>query len=213
MDAIQSSTPLLQAVPGSSGVTERRTTSSFGDLGGDDFFGLLIAQLTNQDPLEPTDNAELLRQIASIRDIELSTTLADSIRSLTDHQQVAGSSALIGRYVTSVTQPDGSTMGGVVVGVRFGQDGQATLQLATGESLPMAQVASIASAQEAAEALVGLMVSGVDGRTGPSDGAEPRVVSGVVTSVTVDDAGEVVLELDTGEDLRFRDVVGMSAPG
>lgn len=85
-----------------------------------DFFKLLITQLTNQDPFEPTGNDELLRQISSIRDIELSTTLTDSLRSLTGQQRFTSASTLIGQFVTGVPGPDGVVDSGLVIGIRFG---------------------------------------------------------------------------------------------
>ncbi len=51
--------------------------NAFDELGSSDFLKLMLTQLTNQDPLEPTGNEELLRQISSIREIELSTTLTE----------------------------------------------------------------------------------------------------------------------------------------
>jgi flagellar basal-body rod modification protein FlgD len=76
------------------------TAHGFEGLGGDSFFKLLIAQLSNQDPLEPTSNQELLQQISSIRDIELSTSLTNSLRTLTEQQRVGSGAALIGQFVS-----------------------------------------------------------------------------------------------------------------
>ena len=52
--AINASQSITQVQPPS--------TRGFGDLNSEDFFGLLIAQLQNQDPLKPTDNQQLLRE-------------------------------------------------------------------------------------------------------------------------------------------------------
>ena len=43
---------------------------AFSQLDSQDFFKLIIANLTNQDPLEPMDNQQLLEQIASLRQME-----------------------------------------------------------------------------------------------------------------------------------------------
>ncbi len=182
-------------------------SSSFEGLGSNDFLKLLIAQLANQDPLEPTGNEELLQQISSIREIELSATLTDSLRQLTGQQQSASVSALLGQYVTGKPGPDGIIDAGVVVGVRFGTDGLPLLQLSSGGELAIDQVATIESTARAAEALIGKTVVGVDQR----DASDPEVVEGVVTAVQVDQNDEVLLELDTGEDLRFRDFISLAA--
>lgn len=183
------------------------TPKSFGDLGSEDFLELLIMQLRNQDPLEPVGNEELLRQISSVREIELSTTLTESLRVLTGQQRFASASGLIGQYVTGLPGQDGVAASGVVVGVRFTDSGHAILQLAGGGELALEQVSTIEPPIRAAEALLGQVVLGLDRR----DPANVRVVEGMVTGVRTDTAGEVMLELDTGEDLRFRDFLSVAA--
>jgi flagellar basal-body rod modification protein FlgD len=174
----------------------------FGDLTGEDFFKLLISQIVNQDPLEPTGNQELLEQISSIREIELSTAMTDSLKGLTGQQQYAAASSLIGRFVTGPTSEDGAQISGPVIGARFEPDGQAILQLATGEELPLETVTSVATAEELGASLVGKTVTGVDLR----DPANARTVQGLVTAVRTDERGDLLLEIDTGESLRLADV-------
>jgi flagellar basal-body rod modification protein FlgD len=181
------------------------TAGTFGDLGGEDFLHLLVMELQQQDPLEPVGNQELLQQIASVRDIELSTTLTDSLTQLTSQQRMASASGMIGQFVTGAFDDSGSAQSGLVVAVRFTQDGSPVLQLANGGELPLAQVASIESPVRAAEALLGRTVVGVD-RRNPSDN---EVIEGVVTGVRSDEHGDVTLELDTGLDIRFQDVAGV----
>lgn len=181
----------------------------FGDLAGDDFFQLLITQITNQDPLEPTGNQELLDQISSIREIELSTAMSSTMQALSVQQQYAAASALIGRYVTGPVSEDGAQISGPVVGARFDQNGGAILQLSTGDELPLEQVTGVQTAERIGETLVGKSVRGVDLRE-PSD---PQEVQGVVTAVRTDEAGDLLLELDTGADLRLADVTTIGNAG
>lgn len=189
----------------SAGAPSGGAASATEGLGSQDFLKLLITQLTNQDPLEPTDNDELLRQISSIREIELSTTLTDSLRSLTGQQRFASASSLIGQYVTGAPGGEGETRQGLVIGVRFTEAGQATLQLSGGSEMPLDAVRTIQSPLQAGQALIGLNVIGVDRR----DPAEPKPVDGVVTAARAGEAGETILELDTGDSLRLRDVFGI----
>ena len=198
MDSISATTPV-------SLTTDTSATSSLAELRSEDFFELLITQLTNQDPLEPTDNEDLLNQISSIRDIELSTTLTDSLKMLTGQQRFASASSLIGRFVTGNSGAEGSVMRGVVVGVRFEADGQPLLQLADGTEIAIDEVATIESAERVAETLIGQAIIGIDQR----DASNPEVVEGRVTGTTTNEAGETMLELDTGADLRFRDFVSI----
>lgn len=191
-------TQIASNITGSTGRSQ-----SAANLSSDDFFKLLITQLTNQDPLEPTSNQELLQQISSIRDIELSTTLTQSLQRLAGQQQFGSASTLIGQYVTSVPGADGNVRAGVVVGVKFDSSGEPTLQLSTGVELAMNQLASIVSPIQASEAMVGKLVTGFDRR----NLAEPEMVEGLVTAVRVEGGGEVFLELDSGDEVRLRDVM------
>lgn len=179
-----------------------QASNSVVGLSGDDFFKLLITQLQMQDPMEPMDNAEMLRQIASVREIELNTTLTESLRSLTGQQRFASASSLIGKYITAQDSDMGTTMRGVVEGVRFREDGSAVLQLSNGSDVPLEDVATIELPLNAAEMLVGQAVTGVDRR----DPLNPQLVQGLVTATRIDDRGEVVLELDSGDSLRIKDV-------
>ena len=67
-----------------------------------DFLKLLITQLSNQDPLEPMKNQELLEQLSAIRSLESNMTIAENFRTLLDHQQLASATLLIGGWVTGV---------------------------------------------------------------------------------------------------------------
>ncbi len=173
-------------------------------LGSQDFLKLMLTELTNQDPLKPTDNEALLRQISSIRDIELSTSMSDSIRQLTGQQQIGASSALVGQFVTGAPGEDGSVTSGLVVGVRFA-DGHPKLLLSNGAELPVEQIASVEPAQQAAERLVGSTVLGMDRR----NASKPELVQGMVSGVSQTSNGEVFVELDSGANLRLRDVISV----
>ncbi len=185
--------------------TGNAPASSTAGLSSQDFMRLLTTQLTAQDPLEPMGNEELLRQISSIRDIELSTNLTQSLQRLTGQQNFSSASGLIGKYVTTLPDSSGGTASGVVTGIRFTGTGDAVLVLSNGVETPLTQVASIQSPLQAAEALVGQPVVGVDRQ----DQSNPRAVEGLVMSARRDEQGEAVLELDTGDVLRVKDVVGV----
>lgn len=186
--------------------TATAQSSPTGGLGADDFLKLLVTQLTNQDPLSPTSNADLLQQLSSIRDIQLSTSLVDSLTALTGSQRYGAAAALIGKHVTGRIGDEVNgfqSVGGAVVGIHFNADGSIALELDSGVQLPMDQLQSVTSPQHAAESLIGRLVRGLEG----TDDEDPEVIEGIVTAVRTDDRGEVVLELDTGEELSLSDVV------
>ena len=186
--------------------TAPKAANSFSDMGSGEFLKLLITQLTSQDPMQPMGNEELLRQISSIREIELSTTLTESLRNLTGQQNVTAASSMIGQYVTGAAGANGQVSSGLVVGVRFAAGGRPVLLLSSGVEMPLEQVSLIQPPRQAAEALIGQNVMGIDQR----DPKKPQVVQGVVTAARVDDKGEAFLELDAGSELRLRDVLSVT---
>jgi len=185
--------------------TSRTETGGLNELGGDDFLQLLVTQLTNQDPLSPTSNEDILRQLSAVRDIQLSTSLVDSLETLTGNQRYGAAASLIGKSVTGRIGDEATgfeTVSGVVVGVRFDADGKVTLSLDNGGQLPLENLEAVAEAESAAESLIGRTVRGVNRTRSDSE-----VIEGVVTGVRRGDDGQFVLELDTGESLRLTDVV------
>ena len=65
------------------GYTDPETTETSNintaSLGKDDFLKLLIAQLQNQDPLNPADNTEFVAQLAQFSSLEQLTTMNASL--------------------------------------------------------------------------------------------------------------------------------------
>jgi flagellar basal-body rod modification protein FlgD len=187
--------------------TNVAASDSLGALGADAFLELLITQLQKQDPFEPMDNAQLLEQISSIRDIEQTTALTGALTALTAQQSMVSVSSFIGQYVTGFVEGSGVVEGALVVGVRFANGGQPVLQLSNGGEMTLDRVSTIQSPLEAAQALMGQTVLGLDRR----DPDDPKVVDGLVAGVRTDSAGDVLLELDTGDDLRLRDFVRIAS--
>jgi flagellar basal-body rod modification protein FlgD len=121
------------------------------DLKSEDFFKLLVTEMQQQDPLEPTKTADMIGQVSQIRSIELSGQLTDTLELLAKQQRILGASDLIGRFVTAVIEaPDGTQVeaSGVVTGVRFDADGSAILELDTGEAVPASSVQWVTTAEE-----------------------------------------------------------------
>ncbi|MEZ6084059.1 MAG: flagellar hook capping FlgD N-terminal domain-containing protein [Phycisphaerae bacterium] len=143
-------TQTVNSVAGASPISQ--TSSATSALGGDDFFKLLIAELTNQDPLEPTSNQDLLNQISSIRDSSC-RRISSSLNSLTEQQRFASSAGLIGRYVNGKSDEEGAPpVSGTVTAIRFDAEGNAILELEGGETLPLDRVSSVMDADRAADA-------------------------------------------------------------
>lgn len=96
----------------------------------DSFLRLLVAQLKNQDPTEPKDNAEYLGQLASFSAVEQGVNSNKKLDALIASIEQFRAGSLIGRTIQSA---DGS-ISGVVKAVVVGAEGS-TAQLVSGQSV------------------------------------------------------------------------------
>ena len=73
-------------------------------LGKDDFLNLLITQLQNQDPLNPTDSTEFTAQLAQFSSLEQLSNVNDNLEQLQNYQAAANNSqavSLLGKEITA----------------------------------------------------------------------------------------------------------------
>jgi flagellar basal-body rod modification protein FlgD len=108
----------------------------------EDFINMMITQLQNQDPLEPAKNEELLAQMSQIGQLQSSTDLQTSLKSMVLQNQIGSSATLIGKMVQGLGT-DNSPINGVVNSVKVQDDG-VSLELDNGYSLPLDRVTQIA---------------------------------------------------------------------
>ena len=66
------------------------------------FLGLLVTELQNQDPLNPMDNAQMLSQISQIRQISSTTQLTDTLTTLATGQELSMASSMIGKKIIAL---------------------------------------------------------------------------------------------------------------
>ena len=134
---------ILGVTPASTGATTGTQTERTikNELGKDDFLKLLIAQLTNQDPMDPLKDKDFIAQMAQFSALEQQTNMAKGIETLT---KLSLSSAVgyVGRTV-GYTGEDGSAKAGTVQYVEF-KDGAVTLKLTDGSSLALDKVEQVA---------------------------------------------------------------------
>ena len=87
----------------SSGSTNKTSSGNgLADVDLDQFLGLLITELQNQDPLNPMDNAQMLEQIGQIRQIGSTNKLTETLSSLAVGQELSMASSLIGKKITAL---------------------------------------------------------------------------------------------------------------
>lgn len=188
------------SVGASASVSVPSTGGGFDQLQSEDFLQLLIQQLQFQDPLEPVTNEQLVSQISQIRDMQMNSTLTETLQSLTLQQQFGMSASLIGKYIESIPPGEGlPALRGVVSSIEYTDTGDPVLHLDTGQSVPLDKLAAVTTLERLAADLVGVTVSGAL----PNDSGEPTTFQGKVVSADID-GGDLKLTLDTGEVVPFK---------
>jgi len=117
----------------------------FSEVSTEDFIRIIFAELTNQDPLEPSDTSALLQQLDSIRSIESNIRLGQQLEKLVSENQLASASNMIGRWVGGMTE-DFTRVAGQVVAVAR-EAGEIFLELDMGARVPANRIELIVDPQ------------------------------------------------------------------
>ena len=118
---------MIPSTSGVSGTTPPASTATSGATGlnqldnSQTFLQLLVAQLENQDPTNPTDPTSFMTEIAQL-------TAVQSQTSLSAEEQTVAADSMIGLTVTG-TGAWGSELTGQVTGVLLSSSGAPTLEV------------------------------------------------------------------------------------
>ena len=104
---------------GTSGTTFSNPSDNLGE---GDFLKLMMDQLQNQDPLNPSDPTQYMSELASFSSLEQETQIASSTASASTQQASSSALGLLGRTV-SYQDSDGVTQTGSVTKVDFSSSG------------------------------------------------------------------------------------------
>lgn len=97
----------------SSGDATFGKNSSLNEVDVDDFLKLMIAELQNQDPLNPLDNDELIAQFSQIRSVGATEKLTSTLDSVLLGQNISSATNLIGAEIDGISD-DGDKVTGMV---------------------------------------------------------------------------------------------------
>lgn len=154
------------------------------------FYKLLMAEMTNQDPLEPTSNTEFVSQLASFSALQTNT---DSLY----YNTIAYATSLAGKTVTVATQgtskDDLDIVTGVVTGVDISDEKDIEVYI-NGERYKLKNVMNVVGA-----------ASNIAGTSMGSDGA--YAVSLIGKSVTVNsltEGGSSVLDMGVVDSVEIK---------
>ena len=127
-----------------------KPTSSKMSLKPEDFIKMMITQLQNQDPMEPAKNEQLLAQMSQIGQLQSSTDLQTSLKTMVLQNNIGSAGNLIGKKVNGL-DATGAKIDGLVTSVRVEND-QVSLDLDNGQSLSLSNVLGIAQSNPAVKA-------------------------------------------------------------
>ena len=106
-----------------------------------DFLNLLVTQMTQQDPLNPMTNQDLLAQMVQFSTLQSNTTTQSDLGQMTAGQTFSEADAMIGKQVSVQTDSNGDTAQGVVSGVDVSSG--APQIIVNGQSYSISQVLSV----------------------------------------------------------------------
>jgi flagellar basal-body rod modification protein FlgD len=124
----------MTTVPSTSGTgtqTATQAAAKSNTLNYNDFLKLMIAQLKNQDPLNPTDSTQYMSQIAQFSSVEQGINTNSKLDQLLVNSNISQASTMIG---LTLKGPDGTT--GVIQSVRIDSSGSTAI-LTSGKEVPI----------------------------------------------------------------------------
>jgi flagellar basal-body rod modification protein FlgD len=99
-----------------SSASSNTPTNPSGQLDDDEFLQLMVTQLQDQNPLNPTNSSSYLSELAQFTSLEQETNTASNTQALETSNQTTEALSLLGQSVTYLAT-DGSTETGVVSSV------------------------------------------------------------------------------------------------
>lgn len=134
------------AVQNTSGSGQQQATRTRGpqELGKQEFLMLLVAQLRNQDPLNPMQDREFIAQLAQLNALEQMQQLNETLSAMAELTTLGQVASFIGKQVSGLEKGTGELVEGVVSKVTI-IDGNVVLEVG-GKQVKVRDVVSIAEA-------------------------------------------------------------------
>jgi flagellar basal-body rod modification protein FlgD len=207
---------------GTSATAGATATSTSNAESADRFLKLLVAQMQNQDPLNPMDNAQVTSQMAQINTVtgieKLNTTVNGLSSQFVQMQAVQGA-ALVGRTILHEGNAATVSEGGFTAG--FDLDGPAdTVQVevlnASGRVIDTQQLGAAGAGRQGFDWTAPEGTSDgesvtfrITAKSGTSAVSATPLVIDTVKAVSSDTQG-LVLELGNGSSIHYSDITALS---
>jgi flagellar basal-body rod modification protein FlgD len=142
-----SNTGLVTSNTGSTATTSASTTSDpnnpFASIGQGDFLKLLVAEMQNQDPMQPMDDTQFINQVTQLNSVEQITEMNQNLGQFLGLEQMAQASNLIGKKIEAQASGQ-SPVSGIVQQVQL--QGTTPFLIVNGQQVALSDVQTIAAA-------------------------------------------------------------------
>ena len=214
--AISSNTAATSATTAASSVSTTSTADA-----ADRFLKLLVAQMQNQDPLNPMDNAQVTSQMAQINTVtgieKLNSSVTDLSSQFMQMQAVQGA-ALVGRTVLHEGSSTAVSAGVVTAGFELSSAADTVsveIMNGAGRVIDTVQMGALGAGRQGFEWDAAALAEGdavsfrVTAKSGASTVTATPLVLDTVSAVSTDKSG-LVLELSNGRSLSYSAIKALS---
>ncbi|GHS90476.1 hypothetical protein FACS1894139_00350 [Planctomycetales bacterium] len=145
----------------------KKTGTGGMQVSSDQFLQLLVTQMSNQDPLAPMQDTEMMAQYAQLQQLDNQQTMTSAMTDMRKEYAIQGASSLIGKSVTA-TDSSGKTTTGVAVSIVYAKDdNNVEIKLDDGTSVNYGDITSVEAMAtganvNAASQMIGKFIIGID---------------------------------------------------
>ncbi len=135
----------LSAAPSTAGAAN---SANVGGLTSNSFLQLLVSQLTNQDPMNPTDSTTYITEESEFSMVQSMNQVSSQMTNLYGSQEMQQATDLIGKNI-SYTDSNGDSTSGVVSAASPGTAGAAVVRVGA-DQIPLSSISEVTAAGAAA---------------------------------------------------------------
>ncbi len=188
ISSLTSSNPLISRTADAQSAVSRTPqvqtgeSNPFAEVTSEEWLGIILEELSNQDPFEPNDTSATLEQLNSLRSIESDISLQDQLQSLVLQNSIGQAGALIGKEVQGLSNT-GLNVTGIVSSVRV-VEGKSQLQLQSGSTIKFSNVTNVGNPATAATSFTPVTVPATTTPTpGVTDDANVQAINDALISL------------------------------
>jgi flagellar basal-body rod modification protein FlgD len=109
------------------------------------FLKMMVAELSNQNPMEPMNSTEFLTQLGQINNLQMVNDLSSTIQTMLLRESIFQAGSLLDKMIEYVDE-NGLTRSGIVQDVRVDSSGQVQLGMTDGAQVSVTAVRRVLSA-------------------------------------------------------------------